>query len=230
MLSFEQWGRPKARDILKNPWVSGDIAPSTPLPHVLEGVRHLRLDELQKLVLRLMEMHATSGLSDVDRLFSELATDGVIRQATLSEHIKQEMAWAARQQKSELRLHDFDQCFNKLDLSGAGALDSEPEPAHLSRAQPTTSHSSSFSLAGAISLSEFRAAALALRHKTLLSLLKPVFDLLDSEKVRTVVDLSYASAVHTRSLSHTLCLPSDWPYHTAYDGPSIHRDRGHQSV
>ncbi|KAL1511829.1 hypothetical protein AB1Y20_005114 [Prymnesium parvum] len=146
MLAFLPGSRILPDQILSDPWVSGDIAPSTPLPHVLEGAGHLRLQELQKLVLQVMETHVESGLEDIDRLFAELETNGYIHRATLQAKLKEDLAVPASK-KLGIRLHDLDICFDKLDLGGTGV----------------------------ITLHEFRAAALAQRQHMLHALLEPVF-------------------------------------------------------
>lgn len=119
MLYFEPSMRPTPSEILKDPWVSGDKAATTSLPHVLEGVSHLHLQELQKLVLRVMETHVESGLADIDQLFAEIAPDGRIRRASLRERTELELSHSLRQ-KSTVRAHDLDICFDKLDLFGTG--------------------------------------------------------------------------------------------------------------
>ena len=42
--------RPRPDDIVRDKWFESGVAPSTPLPHVLDGLRRLRLGGLQKLV------------------------------------------------------------------------------------------------------------------------------------------------------------------------------------
>jgi len=106
-----------------------------------------------------METHLGGGMEDIDRLFMELETNGFIHRSTLQKRLDENRRASASATEpaprdSSVLSHDLDVVFDKLDLGGTGV----------------------------ISLTEFRAAALAQRQQMLQTLLKPVFMHLDLDK------------------------------------------------
>ena len=93
---------------------------------MLDGARHLRLQELQKLVLQVMETHLGDGLEDIDRLFAELESpDGYIHRSTLKKALEDEghnLAARPIRRASSVASHDLDICFDKLDMDGTGVI------------------------------------------------------------------------------------------------------------
>ena len=57
MLSPNPSDRPSAAEVMAHRW--NKQAPVAPLPHVLEGVKHLKLTGFQKLVLQVIEAAAS---------------------------------------------------------------------------------------------------------------------------------------------------------------------------
>lgn len=151
ILQQEPTERATPQQILAHEWIcKTGVAPTSKLPHVLDGLKRLRLHSLQKIVLQVMEKRLQKDeLEDMNRLFDELDLDktGKIRRPELATVIKKQGKDAHSEYAAAL-----DVCFDALDLKGDGV----------------------------ISLSEFRAAVLAQHGQLMNQLLRPVFDQIDS--------------------------------------------------
>lgn len=125
MLAPKPQDRLTPQQILCHPWIANDAAPSTPLPHVLEGARRLQLAGLQKLVLQVMETHVPQDeLVEMDRLFNEVARDSYIDRAAMR-HVLASLptgAGSQRDQRWRQQMLSMDLCFDKLDLDGTGVI------------------------------------------------------------------------------------------------------------
>ena len=148
--------RPAPDAIVQDKWFESGVAPSTPLPHVLDGLRRLRLGGLQKLVLQLMatKVNDASIQEETERLFSSLDVrqDGVVRKAEIDE-VMTRHGNATEQYRSHL-----DKIFATLDLDETGV----------------------------VKYVEFQAAMLTQQQALMKNLLMPVFNHLDVNNNGTI--------------------------------------------
>ena len=80
--------RASPAEILADPWISENAAPITPLPNVLGRLQKLKLDGLQKLMLRVMSQKTENDalLLEAQHLFAELDVEqrGLVRKVDLA--------------------------------------------------------------------------------------------------------------------------------------------------
>eukprot|EP00908_Phaeocystis_cordata_P016733 Transcript_28048.p2 GENE.Transcript_28048~~Transcript_28048.p2 ORF type:complete len:345 (-),score=140.73 Transcript_28048:1347-2381(-) len=105
--------------ILAHVWVAGGAAPVEQLQHAVEGIRHLRLRGLQKIVLQMMETRLHKDqLAETTKLFEQLDVDktGFVRRHEVAQVLRQQ-----EKQGSDYARH-VDICFDALDLKGDGVV------------------------------------------------------------------------------------------------------------
>ncbi len=111
--------RASPAEILADPWISENAAPITPLPNVLGRLQRLKLDGLQKLMLRVMSQKTENDalFLEAQHLFAELDVEqkGTVRKVDLAGLLRTQSG------TSVYRAH-IDAIFDSLDVEGTGQV------------------------------------------------------------------------------------------------------------